>query len=467
MATDGTQPEGQQPLSQATRKRLQQCFMHAGKQAAVDNFDYATELFTQCVLGDPNNAIYWQNFFGNLRKKYANNKKGAKLASIRTSGSRASLKKSQVQKDWTGVIRHGLEVIKLNPWDITTLMSMAAAGEELGLDEVPLIFLRSALDAAPKDPNINRACGHALRLRGQFNQAKSCWFRVLETKPDDDEAKKEIGELTVEEMMDRSGIEGAKSSRDVAAKTASRRQVAGRDLSPEEKLEKAIEENPDDTASYLELADLHLRNEEYAKAEEVLARAHEASGNDPDIRERLEDARLRRLRLRLHELAAELKKTGSDELKKQWKEARREYDLATLESAKNRCERFPHNLTFRFQLGQAYQRIGDHNEAIKEYQKARTDPRSKAECLLRLGQCFQGIKQYRLAATHYNDAVKELGEQTGDLRKEALYCAGVLAVQLGEVDTADKHLTTLAGLDFGYKDVSTLLDKVAELRNTG
>ena len=36
---------------------------------------------------------------------------------------------------------------------------------------------------------------------------------------------------------------------------------------------------------------------------------------------------------------------------------------------------------------------------------------------------------------------------------------------LKDVDTGEKHLTTLAGLDFTYKDVSKLLDKIAKLRD--
>jgi tetratricopeptide (TPR) repeat protein len=468
MATDPTQAEGRQPLSQATRKRLQQYFMHANKQAAQDSFDYATDLFVRCVLGDLNNRIYWEGYFGNLRKKYANNKKGAKLASIRTSASRASIKKAQMQKDWAGVIRSGLDVLNLNPWDAHALMAMAAAGEELGLDEVPLVFLKSALDAAPKDPTINRMCGHALRTRRQFNQAKACWVRVLEAKPDDQEAKDQIGDLTVEEMMDRSGMEKAKSSRDIAAKDDDAQHAASRhEMTAEQRLEQAIQENPTEIAPYLELAETYCRNENYAKAEEVLARACEASSDDGDIRERLEDVRLRRLRKMLHDAAAKAKQTGSDEAKKEWRELRKQYDQASLDAAKHRCDRYPHNLAFRFQLGQALQRVGECSEAIKEYQKARTDPRNKAECLLRLGQCFHKIKQYGLAARHYDEAIKEMGEQTSDARKDALYCAGALAIDLKELDVAEKHLTTLAGLDFGYKDVSALLDKIAQLRNTG
>jgi tetratricopeptide (TPR) repeat protein len=317
---DESSDGGRKPLTPAQRKRLQQCFVHAGKQAAQDNFDYATELFTQCVLGDVNNSVYWQSFFGNLRKKYADNKKGAKLASIWSGKHRATVKKCQMQKDHFGVIRNGVEVVKLNPWDAHTLMAMAAAGEALELDEVPLIFLRSALDAGRKDPEVNRQAGHALRRRRQFMQAKACWIRVLEAKPDDDEAKHEMSELTVEEMMDRGGYDAAATSRDVAVdKDAAQAKTAAREeeISPERKLERAIQKDPSDMGPYLELAEVYFHQEDYGKAEKVLTRGYEASGKDTGMLERVEDARFRRLRKRLHDTRAEMDRTASEEAKKQ------------------------------------------------------------------------------------------------------------------------------------------------------
>ena len=57
-------------------------------------------------------------------------------------------------------------------------------------------------------------------------------------------------------------------------------------------------------------------------------------------------------------------------------------------------------------------------------------------------------------------------------KKKAMYRAGWLALYLHSLDrssahnldTARKHLTTLAAMDFNYKDVSKLLDKIAKLR---
>ena len=48
------------PPSPAVRQRLQKCFEHAQRCVEKDDFDYANDLFTQCVVEDPANLIYLQ-----------------------------------------------------------------------------------------------------------------------------------------------------------------------------------------------------------------------------------------------------------------------------------------------------------------------------------------------------------------------------------------------------------------------
>ncbi len=130
----------------------------------------------------------------------------------------------------------------------------------------------------------------------------------------------------------------------------------------------------------------------------------------------------------------------------------------------NRCERFPNNLGFKYELGLRYQLGGKFNEAIKQFQLARNDPRRKGLCLLRLGQCFQQIKQNSLAMSHYESAIGEIPDRDAETKKTALYLAGRMAVALEKIDSGEKYLTKLAELDFAYKDVSTLLEKISEKR---
>ena len=76
---------------------------------------------------------------------------------------------------------------------------------------------------------------------------------------------------------------------------------------------------------------------------------------------------------------------------------------------------------------------------------------------------FQAIKQARLAMNHYEQAVAEIPDRETDNKKLALYHAGRLALALRDKEAATNHLTALAQLDFSYRDVSDLLDKVEKL----
>jgi hypothetical protein len=59
-----------------------------------------------------------------------------------------------------------------------------------------------------------------------------------------------------------------------------------------------------------------------------------------------------------------------------------------------------------------------------------------------------------------------LSDREAEQRKRAFYRAGVLATGLEDFETAKKHLSALAGIDFGYRDVAARLDKLASIGDT-
>ena len=449
-----TQPRRREPITPAKRKRLQTAFEHASRQMAQEAYDYATELFEQCVLGDPSNLIYVQNYVGNLQKKYNNNKTGSKLAQIKVRGARGAARKALGQSQWDDVIKHGLKALAVNPWDVPALTVMATAAENSGDDEVELYYLKCALDTNPKDPNVNRQCALALATRAQFDQAIACWHRVEQARPGDEEAQHEIARLAVEKTIVKGGYGDKDEAKKLAGDRKAQPQLPQRDLTTEERLRQKIDQQRGELTDYLELAQLAVSKEDYQAAEEILAKAYEVSGGDPDVRERWQDTELRHLRQKIA-------RTKDEQERKKHIRAFHEKDLLVHQE---RCERYPHNLSFRFDLALRYQKIGQYNEAIREFQQARNDPARKGRCMLHLGQCFEQINQHRLAKTHYESAVKEIPDREEEQKKEALYQAAKLSMTLDDLDTAERHLTTLAELDFAYKNVSTLLDKILELR---
>lgn len=451
-----------QPVTAAKRKRLKQMFEHGNRIAAQDNFDYATDLFVECVNGDPANLYYVQAFLANLKKKYNNNKRGSSLAFVKTASLKASVKKAMMRKDWVGVIKQGLEVLKVNPWDSYALAALSDACDHCGFQETRLAFLRQALDASPKDVELCRRCARTLAELGNYDQAIALWHRVEQLKPNDPEASKNIANLAVEKTIAQGGYdESGESRRRVEAAGGHVEGRASGVMTKKARLEQEIRKQPQNAALYNELAELYVRDDEYAKAEDVLQRGFQATG-DNSIAERLEDIQLRRCRHDLAEAEKAAQAKPGEENQKRVEQARKNLWAKELEVYRKRVERYPNNLTFRYELAVRYQLNERYKEAIGEYQQAQGDPRRHGICQLNLAQCFEKIKQYRLAIGHYEKAIEAISDRDPENKKRALYLAAILAYRMGDYTKAERYASSLAAMDYSYKGVAQLLDKIAE-----
>ena len=482
MSTDhpitGT-PRGPSPLTTVARQRLQKVFEHAQRCVDKGDHDYANKLFTECVVEDPANLVYLQSFLANLQKKYGDNKKGAKLARLKLKGPRSHLTKSAGKGDWPAALQAGCTALALNPWDIPTLLAMAEAYDELGIDECQLYFLRWAMDVDPKHVAVNRHAALTLQRMGQFDQAIACWHRVELAKPRDEEALQAISRLSVEKTIHEGGYDPELLRSDWSAEPKAKASVArmskdANDLAAEhdltnstERLQAALESDPTDVENYLPLADLLIHDGKLDEAEALLQRGLSASGGGHlGVRERLEDVQLRRVHCQLAIAEQRHAQEPTEETHQQVLNFRKQANQVELEIFATKADRDPGNARLKYELGLRLKRAGKMKEAITTLQAARGDSKRKTQVLLELGECFQKIEQYKLALAHYEQAIEACEEPDGQARRLALYRAGVLATGLRELDRAERHLSELAGLDFGYRDVADRLDKIAQLRNS-
>jgi Flp pilus assembly protein TadD len=494
---DNASHPGPPPVTPATRQRLQAVFEHGQASAKKGEYDYAHERYTECLIDDPVNLIYLQQLLGNLAQKYGNNKKGAKFAALRLAPSRMAIAKAAGKAQWREAFEHVCDALKTNPWNTATLLATADAYEKLGGDDCQLYVLRWALDASPKDAAVNRAAAKALGRQGQFEQSISCWKRVELAKPNDEEAAKAISQLSVERTIQKGGyqqellhgaladptkLEAAVRGRpaaDESGKPASVEQEdstgavenvgrppAGGNPAREQELLDAIQANPAELANYIELADLFTAGNRLREAEKTLSRALAASGGgDLDVQERLEETHLRRAQQQVAIAQLRAEKEKSEEAKLLAKRMTAQANQAELEVYSARAAREPGNLILQYELGLRCKRAGKFKEAIQAFQAARDDARHKALVQLHLGESFQHIRQFKLALASYVAAIEAADAMQPDTKKLALYRAGVLAAELGERERAEKYLTELAAVDFGYRDVADRLDKLAKMRD--
>ncbi|MDO4569900.1 MAG: tetratricopeptide repeat protein [Planctomycetia bacterium] len=444
-------------ISAAKRKQLQRMYDHGTLQSNQNNFDYATELLLQCVSGDPGNVVYTQGLLANLKKKYANNRKGHSMAFLKMMGPRGAAKKALGKEDWRATIENALKALQWNPWDPTVLNMLVKACMSLGFVESPLVYLKTALEGNPKDVEINRWCGAALEELGRINEAYQCWRRVGEAKPNDEEADRNMARLTVARTINESGYSAAPTPHAGKIVQAKNESGATVEMTHEEVLEQSIRQHPKDASKYTELAEIYVQTEDFDKAEDVLLRAVKACGPGDGLQDKLEDVQMRLMRQKIAKV-----ERGSEE----WKALRKELNDRELAIWKDRCERYPNNLGFKYDLGLRYQMSGDINEAIKQFQIAKKEPRRSGLCCLALGQCFQHIEQFSLAMANLEEAIEKIPDRDAENKKKAYYLAGKLLMQLNELDKAKEFLTKLADMDFSYRDVSKLLGQIDDLRKS-
>ena len=453
-------------LSPAERSRLSQCFQR-GTQNAPTNVDYAIEMFSACVLGDPGNAVYLQSLLTALRRKYGPKKAGG-LGAFWPGSRAGSLKKLAATAQWREIIKQGVAILKATPSDYGCLLAMADACGQLQLYDAQRTYLKSALDAAPADPEVNRQCAKFLADHGEFDQAIACWVRVLNIKGLSDEAQQEIAKLQVEKtIVAGHGMTGRSGGVAGSNQTPTAGGQAAEQADRVSTLKRAIQERPTEIDAYLELADVLERDATVEEAEAVLAQALAASGNDLKVREHMEDRQLRWARHRVHVAEKRMESANTPANQALLERLRAAQIKHEVEVYSARCSRYPENLTWRYELAMRLKAAGNHAEAIKHFQDVLQDARRKGAVSLELGECFQKIKQYQLAMRNYVAAVESLTDREMELRKRALYRAGVLAAGLEDRDAAQKYLSMLAGLDFGYRDVAQRLDKLTASKDNG
>jgi len=468
------------PLTTATRQRLQKVFEHGQRCADKNDHAYANQLFSQCVAEDPDNLIYLQHFFANLQQKYGDNKKGAKFAGLKIKSHRSALTRSTGKGNWEAAFQSGCAALSLNPWNIPTLIAMARACDELACSECQLFYLRWAMNADAKHIEANRHAAIALERMGQFDQAIACWSRVDQAKPQDEEARQAVSRLSVEKTIAEGGYdqnlisgnledgENARLSEADFSKGAASNNQAEENLSPEERVVTAIRTDPTNLENYFQLADICVREYRFVDAEDVLGRGLSVSGGgEMRFRDRLEDVELRRAQHQVAIAEQRCRQLPTEETDQLAAKMREQANQVELEIYAARAQREPNNTRLQYELGLRLKRVGKIKDAIPAFQAARADSKRKTAILVELGECFQRIEQYKLALSNYEEALEACSEPDSETRRLALYRAGVLATGMKELDRAERHLTELAGLDYGYRDVSERLDKIARLRDIG
>lgn len=488
------------PMTPALKRRLQMCFDHASRMMQGDkgdkekyDFGYAGTLLSQCVANDPGNPVYWDAFFLNATRKAKASGGGMGFGGFMGPGR--AIAAHVDKREYVSAIKAGVEALGNNPTDVESLRAMARACEGLLLNETELRLLKTALDVAPKDVEVNRHCAKSLGRMGHIDQAVACWHRVEGANRNDDEAARAISNLTVQKTRIAAGIKDDFSKQSGGGKpTGGAAPVAPRPgapvkpaaapaptapqkreikLTPRQQLERLIADRPGDIENYYALADVLIQESRPAEAITILQRALEASGGDIQVRERLEDAQLERQRIQCAIAEKKAEVDPSEENVEQAKKLRSDLDRGELDLIFARAQRYPQKKELRFDMARRLRKMGNYAEAVKYLDEIVGDEQWLGPASLEMGQCYQHLQQYEKAWGAYKVAIKALFEnkdptpEGAERRKLALYRAGVLAIGLKKAERAVQFLERLVKLDPKYKDAAARLDKAKRLKDKG
>lgn len=446
-----------EPLPEITptiRARLQKCFEYGNQKMQIGDHDYATEMFAQCVCGDPANLLYMNSFIANLRVKFGNAKKKSTFGFLKKASKAAPMSKA---KDLKTTIKEGVEKLRKDPWDAQSFVAMGMACLDADFEEAGLAYLKHAVESAPDDIDINRLAANELGERGSYDNAIACWDRVLKIDPNDLEAGKKISDLMLEKTIN-------KVKEKPRSEKVEEEHEEGEKLSFEDQCEKRLRKNDKDRDAYSDLIDHFFQKGNYRKAEDACKRALRAFPDDARYSPLLLEIQKNRASSELNKLAEQYKKSPSDAIKAKYIEQKKIYDQKTYDYLQYRLKQSPNESALHWELGVFLMQHSHVKEAIGELQKAKIDEGLAGQCLLALAKCFQQIKQYSLAQNHYEEAVRKLDPNSPEM-KEALYYGARLALGLNNVEKADEFANRLAAIDFSYKDVGGLLDKIAEKKH--
>jgi tetratricopeptide (TPR) repeat protein len=448
-------------------------FERANEVLLAHNYDYALRLLLDCCKLDPANLIYRQALRQAQKARHNNNLRGGRLAFLTTLPARLRMRAARAARDHRKLLEVAERILVRNPWDVGTQLAMAESFQALNLTDQAIWTLEQARLNEPNHLQVNRTLARLYEKRGNFKQAMALWALVRKADPGDLEAYDKAKDLAardtivrggyVEALVKRSGEETqGEDNREPTPLDRTREGPAppvdrvAREASP---WLQRIRQQPSDVDAYLRAAAIYRRADRLDEARDLLTQGLAKTGNHFELQTELAEMEIEPFRQNLALTEEKLRNQPDDEgLRRIRAKLLKEINTRELYLYGQKAERFPTELSHRYELGLRLLRAAQLDEAIRELQAARADPQYQVRALYYLGHCFKGRNNWRLARRNFEEALGHLGDGDEALRKEILFQLAQGSAEAGDFARAVEHGTELANLDFWYRDVGKLLD---------
>ena len=451
-------PNPSDDMGEDRKKKLAtDCFKRGTEAMMKQNYEYSCQMFRTAIDLVPDNLLWRQSLRGVTEKRYNNNGTGAAMAGMKLMKTKATIKKCRMQSDWKSIAKMCEDGLAINPWDPQLNADLGEALNHIGYIEPAEYCYQRAVKGEPNNKDYLRPLAKIYEARDKYDEAIEIYTKLLRLDNMDGESRQKITSLSAQKTVHRGGYENADNIRDVEKRMAEKNtkdSADGPGMSVQADLERAVRKDPKNKDNYLKLADFLKREGNLEKTAEALEKALEVSGGEIKIREQLEDVQLDILR-RSVGLAKEEALADLDDkfAKRKYQEVKGELMQREIEVYAARIDRYPQDMTLKFDLALLYMADKRHQLAIPLLQKSRGDARRKVESLINLGKCFIVEKQYPLARRQFETAVPECkADENQDSFLDLHYTLGRVCEEMKDFKAAINHYQTVLEYDYDYKD---------------
>ncbi|MDP8218511.1 MAG: tetratricopeptide repeat protein [Candidatus Theseobacter exili] len=300
----------------------------------------------------------------------------------------------------------------------------------------------------------------------ELDKARRYFEEIIHLSPNDNDAGKGIKDIAAMKTIETGGWDDTDSSYRSKIKDEKQAGLYEKEArigrSKEDinalidKLEKEIENQPENVTSLKILAELYAEKEDFDSSLKTYEKAVSVTPNDFTLRELITEVKTLKLDGMIHEKENIAQPTSENE--KAVKGLKEQKAILILDERKQRVVQYPNNLTYRYDLGESYFKISKIDEAIEQFQYSVNEPRRRVASLNYLGLCFHQKKLYDLSAKQFEKALESLYDMDS-VKKEIVYNLGLLFEDAEKPDKALNQFQIIYEVDIGYKDVRQKIEK--------
>ena len=446
---------------------LRMLFTKGSDALQRENLDYAIDLFNQILAKEP--GLYdCRKALRTAQMRKAGKGGGffKKMMSSASSSPMVAKGHMALGKDPAEALRIAEQILNGDPQSSGAHKLVVEAATALGLPKTAVLSLEILAANSPKDRDVAIKYANALADSGETGRAEKVLADLYRLFPTDNELASALKDLSARKTLDEGGYDaladGSGSYRDILAnkEEAVSLEQENRQVKTEDVAERLINEyetrlqtEPKNLKLLRSLAELYTQKKQFDKALGYYEQIKSSEvGGDASLDRNIADTVVRKF-----DHQASLLDANAPEYADKLAKLQAEKQAYQLAECQKRAERFSTDLQIRFELGQLYFQMGKITEAMKEFQKAQGNPHRRIQALSYLGQCFarRGIND--LAATTFQDAIKEK-VVFDDEKKELIYLLGCVYEKMAKREEAIAQFKLIYGVDVGYKDVAEKID---------